>query len=134
MGWAESADAQAWLPESGPNQTETDMSAWSQTDLATIGDADEIEVAPDRADHTAGSWVPIWVVRARNCRRRSRWRCQRRSNASANTPAGSANSIIGSVLAVCTSVTMVAALGSFTNSHCAPTVCAHGDTGVWVHR
>ncbi|HZA72055.1 MAG TPA: DUF2255 family protein [Propionibacteriaceae bacterium] len=39
------------------------MSGWSQADLATIGEADEIEVAPDRADHTAASWVPIWVVR-----------------------------------------------------------------------
>ena len=39
------------------------MSAWSETDLATIGEADEIEVAPDRADRTAGPWVPIWVVR-----------------------------------------------------------------------
>ena len=33
---------------------------------------------------------------------------QRRSNASANTPAGSANNIIGSVLAVCTNGTIVA--------------------------
>ena len=41
----------------------TDMSAWSETDLATIGEADEIEVAPDRADRTRGPWVPIWVVR-----------------------------------------------------------------------
>ena len=38
------------------------MSGWSQADLATIGEADEIEVAPHRADRTAGSWVPIWVV------------------------------------------------------------------------
>jgi hypothetical protein len=27
------------------------MSAWSQTDLVTIGDADEIEAAPDRAEY-----------------------------------------------------------------------------------
>ena len=50
---------------------------------------------------------------------------QRRSNASANTPAGSASNIIGSVLAVWTSGTMVAAFGSFTNSHWAPTICPH---------
>ena len=50
---------------------------------------------------------------------------QRRSNASAITPAGSASNIIGSVLAVCTSGTMVAALGSLTNNHWAPTVCPH---------
>jgi hypothetical protein len=29
------------------------------------------------------------------------------------------------VLAVCTNGTIVAAFGSFTNSHCAPTVCPH---------
>ena len=39
------------------------MSAWSETDLAKIGEANEIEVAPDRADRSAVSWVPIWVVR-----------------------------------------------------------------------
>jgi hypothetical protein len=32
------------------------------------------------------------------------------------------------VLAVCTNVTMVAAFGSCTNSHCAPTICAHVPT------
>jgi hypothetical protein len=39
------------------------MTGWSESDLAMIGNADEIEVAPDRADHTAGPRVPIWVVR-----------------------------------------------------------------------
>jgi hypothetical protein len=39
------------------------MCGWSERDLALIGAADEIIVAPDRADHTAGPAVPIWVVR-----------------------------------------------------------------------
>ena len=39
------------------------MSGWSEENLARIGAAEEIVVAPDRADHTPGSAVPIWVVR-----------------------------------------------------------------------
>ena len=39
------------------------MSGWSDSELATIGTADEIHIAPDRADHTPGPAVPIWVVR-----------------------------------------------------------------------
>jgi hypothetical protein len=39
------------------------MSRWSERDLDLIGAADEIIVAPDRADHTPGPAVPIWVVR-----------------------------------------------------------------------
>ena len=39
------------------------MSEWSERALALIGAADEIVVAPDRADHTPGPAVPIWVVR-----------------------------------------------------------------------
>ncbi len=39
------------------------MSGWSHSELATIGTADEIHIAPDRADHTPGPAVPIWVVR-----------------------------------------------------------------------
>lgn len=39
------------------------MSRWSASDLTTIGAADEIDVAPDRADHTPGPAVPIWIVR-----------------------------------------------------------------------
>jgi hypothetical protein len=39
------------------------MSGWSDSELATIGRADEIHIAPDRADHTPGPAVPIWVVR-----------------------------------------------------------------------
>jgi hypothetical protein len=39
------------------------MSRWSDSELATIGTADEIHIAPDRADHTPGPAVPIWVVR-----------------------------------------------------------------------
>jgi hypothetical protein len=30
------------------------MSGWSDSELATIGTADEIHIAPDRADHTSG--------------------------------------------------------------------------------
>jgi hypothetical protein len=39
------------------------MSGWSDRDLALIGAAEEIVVAPDRAGHTPGAAVPIWVVR-----------------------------------------------------------------------
>ena len=39
------------------------MSGWSDSELTTIGTADEIHIAPDRSDHTPGRAVPIWVVR-----------------------------------------------------------------------
>jgi hypothetical protein len=39
------------------------MSAWSERDLARIGAADEILVAPDQGDRSRGPAVPIWVVR-----------------------------------------------------------------------
>ena len=39
------------------------MSEWSERALAVIGAADEIVVAPDRADHTPGPAVSVWVVR-----------------------------------------------------------------------
>ena len=39
------------------------MSEWSDGELSVIGTADEIHIAPDRADHTPGPAVPIWVVR-----------------------------------------------------------------------
>jgi hypothetical protein len=39
------------------------MSGWTDSELATIGTADEIYIAPDRADHSPGPAVPIWVVR-----------------------------------------------------------------------
>jgi hypothetical protein len=39
------------------------MSGWSERDLALIGTADEIRVAPDRGNGTRGRAVPIWVVR-----------------------------------------------------------------------
>jgi hypothetical protein len=39
------------------------MCGWSKRDLALIGAPDEIIVSPDRADHTPGPAVPIWVVR-----------------------------------------------------------------------
>ena len=48
---------------------------------------------------------------------------RRRSSPSANTPAGTASSSIGSIIAVCTNDTSVAALGRSTSNHCAPTVC-----------
>ena len=48
---------------------------------------------------------------------------RRRSTRSARTPDGSASSITGSVVAVCTSGTRTAARGSPTSIHCAPTVC-----------
>jgi hypothetical protein len=35
---------------------------WSERDLARIGAADEILVAPDRGDRSRGPAVPIWVV------------------------------------------------------------------------
>jgi hypothetical protein len=38
------------------------MSGWSDRDLARIGVADEILVAPDRCDRSRGPAVPIWVV------------------------------------------------------------------------
>jgi hypothetical protein len=39
------------------------MSGWSERDLARIGAADEIIIAPDPGDRTRGPAVPIWVVR-----------------------------------------------------------------------
>jgi hypothetical protein len=39
------------------------MSGWTDSELATIETADEIHIAPDRADHSTGPAVPIWVVR-----------------------------------------------------------------------
>jgi hypothetical protein len=39
------------------------MSGWSDSELTTIGTADEIHIAPDRSDRTPGRAVPIWVVR-----------------------------------------------------------------------
>lgn len=48
---------------------------------------------------------------------------QRRSKESASTPAGSASSIIGVIVAAWTSATTEAALGRSISSHWAPTVC-----------
>jgi hypothetical protein len=36
---------------------------WTRTELETIGSVTEIEIAPARADGTAGTYRPIWVVR-----------------------------------------------------------------------
>ena len=48
---------------------------------------------------------------------------RRRSNTSANTPAGRARKNTGDMLAVWTRATRVSAAGWSTSSHCAPTVC-----------
>jgi hypothetical protein len=37
--------------------------AWSPGQLERIGAAEELEIAPRRADGTQRRWVPIWVVR-----------------------------------------------------------------------
>jgi hypothetical protein len=39
------------------------MTDWTSTDLATIGDTKEVEIAPDRADGSQGPYTTIWVVR-----------------------------------------------------------------------
>ena len=39
------------------------MSAWTREDLDRIGAADELEIAPRRADGSLRRAVPIWVVR-----------------------------------------------------------------------
>ena len=51
---------------------------------------------------------------------------------SANTPAGSDSNTMGSVVAVWIRATIVAAFGSSTNSHCAPTACIHVPTPLIV--
>ncbi|APA98230.1 hypothetical protein NS506_04182 [Nocardia seriolae] len=61
---------------------------------------------------------------------------RRRSTRSASTPEGIDSSITGSVVAVCTSDTSVAALGCSTRIHCAPTVCIQVprfDTSCAIH-
>jgi hypothetical protein len=54
-----------WCGKAAPAGTRAEetnlMSGWSDSELATIGTADEIYIAPDRADHTPGPAVPIWV-------------------------------------------------------------------------
>ena len=42
---------------------------------------------------------------------------------SPNAPAGNASISVGTIAAVCTNATNMAAFGSPTSSHCAPTVC-----------
>ncbi|MER6976440.1 DUF2255 family protein [Streptomyces carpinensis] len=39
------------------------MTHWTKNELARIGQADELEMAPLRSDGTARKPVPIWVVR-----------------------------------------------------------------------
>jgi hypothetical protein len=40
------------------------MTGWSADELAAIGGAEEVQIAPDRADGTPGRGTTIWVVRA----------------------------------------------------------------------
>ena len=40
------------------------MTGWGADELAAIGGAEEMEIAPDRADGTPGRATTIWVVRA----------------------------------------------------------------------
>jgi hypothetical protein len=61
----------------------------------------------------------------------------RRSSRSASTPDGMDSNITGSVIAVCTNETSVAAFGSSTKIHCAPTVCIQVpkfDTNCAIHN
>jgi hypothetical protein len=39
------------------------MTTWTQDELTRIGDAEELEIAPRRADNTLRNPLPIWVVR-----------------------------------------------------------------------
>ncbi|HEY7294619.1 MAG TPA: DUF2255 family protein [Dehalococcoidia bacterium] len=39
------------------------MTAWTREDLARIGDANEVEIAPRRRDGTLRRPVTIWIVR-----------------------------------------------------------------------
>ncbi|MEU8343210.1 hypothetical protein SAMN05443665_1015133 [Actinomadura meyerae] len=39
------------------------MSTWSNDDLARLGGADEIQVAPEKSDGTLRSPTTIWIVR-----------------------------------------------------------------------
>ena len=40
------------------------MTGWRADELTAIGDAEEVQIAPDRADGTPGRATTIWVVRA----------------------------------------------------------------------
>ena len=39
------------------------MDGWTQAELAAVGEAEELEVAPTRADDSLSRSTPIWVVR-----------------------------------------------------------------------
>jgi hypothetical protein len=39
-------------------------SIWSQADLTTVGDADELQIAPRRGDGTLRPFTTIWTIRA----------------------------------------------------------------------
>ncbi len=90
-------------------------------------------MAKVNASSSSGGTCPIAVSTASSPATTTKYSCTqsrslRRSNASDSTPAASENSTMGSVAAVCTSETIVAAFGSLMNSHCAPTVCAQEPT------
>jgi hypothetical protein len=40
------------------------MADWTTEELDKVGAADELEIAPLRADGTPRTYVPVWVVRA----------------------------------------------------------------------
>jgi hypothetical protein len=40
------------------------MATWTQQDLRSIGDAEELQLASRRSDGTLRPYVPMWVVRA----------------------------------------------------------------------
>ena len=42
------------------------MTSWAANELATIGGAEEVEVAPDRENGAPGRATTIWVVRVGN--------------------------------------------------------------------
>ena len=42
------------------------MTSWSTDELTAIGGAEEVQIAPDRADGTPGRATTIWVVRVGN--------------------------------------------------------------------
>jgi len=42
------------------------MNTWSESDLAAIGDAEELHIEPQLSDGTTDAALPIWVVRIGN--------------------------------------------------------------------
>lgn len=52
------------------------MSNWTTEELKVIGKAEELHLAPQREDGTAGKFVTIWVVRVNNDLYVRSWRGQ----------------------------------------------------------